>query len=725
MTRNFKRLIVALGISSLCFVGTDVWYRLGVLEDDRGQKAEVGSLVEATNEVQRKPIKRVIWENVSRDDLLFPGEAVRTTPLAEAKIRLNKTGTVIHLEPDSLVVLEENDQGLSLDFLQGNLFVQGGETQGAGTGAGKNAGTVTLKTAGGKIQLKSGDMSLSRDASGKVNLEVFNGEAELQQGNQKTALRKDKATVISEDGGAQQSEALQILSPAAGESLLLNLNRGENLEVTWKPLPAGYKVQAEIGSARHLLSSIGQPIDGTEGKMALATKPGKWFLRLSATSSASSSATTNAATENGPASPRLKSLILPLTIGNKTAPSLLEPASQASVVPRQGPLVFKWMNRHAFDQQVFEVAQDRNFKKVIVSQRLDGVIQQTQASLINGPYFWRVTGFLKHKGKSEAVPSNLHTFQVASQLQVTSISLVSPAPQARISLTEAKASGVLLKWKSQAGFTRYRIQVERVSQSAKSDKIVEAESETPQYRLADLKSGSYSWRIFGLDDENKIRGESKPQAFTVQPLPRLEWVVNEPEVTQEYTTSKSTMQLQWRASAESSQYRYRFAAQGEALDQAPWQVTKATLVEVAVPADGTYVAEIESVDSQGQALSRSETKTHLVKRKPLLPAPKWSVQAPEIWKADGKGNLSFSWQAVDGATRYLMILENESGTPVEQREITRTTASVTRLKPGQYHLKLKSVDAFKRTSEETASKRLEVPQTSDIRAPKIKTMKVK
>ena len=71
-----------------------------------------------------------------------------------------------------------------------------------------------------------------------------------------------------------------------------------------------------------------------------------------------------------------------------------------------------------------------------------------------------------------------------------------------------------------------------------------------------------------------------------------------------------------------------------------------------------------------------------------------------------------------------MILEGPDGKPIEQREISRTTASVTRLKPGQYTVKLKSVDAFKRSSAESEVRKLEVPNTSDIKGPKIKAMKV-
>src|SRR3954468_13264539 len=124
MKKNLWRVAVALIISSGGFVGTVVWFESGKAESQRGDKRPRARLNNSNNEVQRKPLKRVIWESINRNDELFPGEAVRTAPNADARLFFLKSGTMVHLEPDSLVVLEETEKGLSLDFLQGNLFVQ-------------------------------------------------------------------------------------------------------------------------------------------------------------------------------------------------------------------------------------------------------------------------------------------------------------------------------------------------------------------------------------------------------------------------------------------------------------------------------------------------------------------------------------------------------------------------------------------------------------------------
>jgi hypothetical protein len=48
--------------------------------------------------------------------------------------------------------------------------------------------------------MNSADMTLSRDKSGEVNLEVLKGQAELQQGGQKVSLEKNKTATLSAKG---------------------------------------------------------------------------------------------------------------------------------------------------------------------------------------------------------------------------------------------------------------------------------------------------------------------------------------------------------------------------------------------------------------------------------------------------------------------------------------------------------------------------------------------
>lgn len=703
MKRNLKRLALALLISVGCFAATVIWFESGKIATDQGHRTPIARLNESTNDVQRKPLKRVIWESVSKNEDLFPGEAIRTTDNADAKIQLVKSGTVIHLEPNSLVVLEENENGMSLDFLQGNMFV-------SSTGLGGAEG-LTLKTGSGEVKLNSADMSLSRGQDGKVDLAVFKGQAELQQGNKKMALDKDKSASFSEQGMSLDKDRMQILWPIAGETVLLNLIRGEKLEVAFKPLPKGYVVSAEWGSSRTNLKASGATVEGGSGKIPVNGKSGKWFVKLNAKS-------------DDPALPPLASNVIPVSIDPKSPPSLVEPKADAPVVKENSeePVAFRWLNRHKLASQILEIATDTQFKNVKFKQSFDGEAGAFETALGEGTYYWRVTGFLKLKDKTEALSSSVVKFSVISTWELKEPTPVSPEEHQRLSYVDAQKAGVSFKWSAPAGVKRYAILVQRKTGGGITT-VLEKELETPMVKITEVKPGHYQWKISSLDPKGGAPKTSPVMDFTVDEMPKLEWVEAPP--TYEYPTPTPSLRAQWKAPANAVSYRFRVENKDLANGEPEWQSTKQTLFDISLAADGNYEAVVEALNAKGQTMAQSDPRVFTVKRRPLLPAPQWTQNSPDVFKSDAKGNLSFAWEQVEGAKHYLMILESAEGTVIDKKELNRTTASFSRLKPGQYKVRLKSVDALQRPSEESRQKDLVVPSLSDIKAPKIKNMKVK
>lgn len=704
MYRNLKRLIVALLTSAGCFLATVVWFETGKPVSDAGDRAPIARMNESTNDVQRKPLKRVIWESVTKNDDLFPGEAIRTTENAEARIQLVKSGTIIHLEPNSLVVLEENEFGLSLDFLQGNMFVSGS--------GGAGSGDITLKTGSGEVKMNSADMSFSKGQDGTVDVAVLKGQAELQQGGKKMALDKDKSASLNEQGMSVDKDRVQILWPIAGETVLLNLIRGEKLEVAFKPLPKGYTVSAEWGASRANLKPAGASAPGEAGKIPVNGKSGKWFVKLTAKS-------------EDPAQAPLVSNVIPLSIDPKSPPALTEPKADAQVVKEStgAAVTFNWLNRHKLESQVLEISADPQFKNVKSKQTFTGETAEYSAPLTDGTYYWRVTGFLKAKEKTEALSSTAAKFTVVSTWEIKPPVLSYPEDNQRLSFVDAQKSGVSFKWNAAPGVKRYAVLVQRKSTSG-TVTVLEKELETTMVKITDVKAGVYQWKVSSIDPKGGAAKSSAVRSLNVDEMPKVEWAAA-PDIY-EYPTPTPSLHLQWKTPAgQVASYRFRVENKDIAAGEPEWQGVKQNEGTAFVPAEGQYEAVVEALNSKGQTVAQSEPRNFTVKRRPLLPAPQWAQNTPETFKSDAKGNLSFGWEQVEGAKHYLMILESEDGKVIEKKEVTRTTASFSRLKPGQYKVRLKSVDSLQRASEETRQKELYVPSLSDIKAPKIKNMKVK
>lgn len=700
MKRNLRRLALALVMSTSCFLATVFWFESGNDYGGKGAQEAVARLNDLKNgDVQRKAIAQIMWENVGKNEDLYPGEAIRTKAGAEAKIELIKSKTVITLEPDSLVVLEESDRGLSLDFLQGNLFVAGGSG---------DMSDITLKTGSGELKLNSADLSLSRGQDGKTNLEVFKGQAQYAQDGRTVAV--DKAAQIGESGLSVSKDIMKILSPYPNSVVYLNLAGNEKVSVNFNPLPAGYKVSAEWGDQRsNLRGTDAGEVDGATGKLTFSRKAGTGYLRLVAKAA-------------DPALPPLASSSIKVTIEPKIPPMLEAPNGESAVLKKteDAKVAFSWTNRMNFESQVLEVAKDPQFKNHSVKQNFDGKTASFEGDLPDGTYYWRVTGFFKIGDKREAMTSKSVKFVAQSRWEVKPPVLVQPSNQQYVPYADAQKSGVNFKWQAATGVKGYKIVAQKKSGNSWTT-VLEKEVEALTSRMPNVTPGVYQWKVASVDPKGGASKDSTQFTFTVEEMPKIEWVNSSPEF--EYTTPTPSLQASWKPLVQApASYRYRIN-DGE-LD-GEWRTTKLTTFDVPLKAEGEYDVVIEAVNAKGNTIAQSDTRKFRVKRRPLLPAPQWAQNTPEIIKSDAKGNLSFGWEEVEGAKHYLMILENESGKVIEQKEVTRTTASLNRLKPGQYKVKLKSVDSLKRPGTESPAKPIVVPSLSDIKAPKIKNMKVK
>lgn len=702
MKKNHWRLLLALVISTASYVGTEIAFKNKT--DSRHSDAKsVARLNMSVNEVQRKPTQRVIWESINKNDELYAGEAVRTAPGAEAQLFFPQQGTTIHLDPDSLVVLEQNDKGLSLDFLQGNMFVQSAQN---------SNDSLTLKTGSGEIKLKSADLSMSKAKDGNVNLEVHRGEAELNQGSKTTSLTKDKTAVLTQTG-VNSSERLQVVSPQAGDSIYLNLSKGEKLTLNWKPLPATYSVAIEWGSTRGTMKKLeALQADGKDGKLSFIAKAGSWNLRVLATSSDSKL-------------PPMASAVIPFRIQAKSAPSLSEPRDGSLVRKTEAnmPVGFKWLTRHKFESQVIEISTNQNFKTIAAQQVLSGEASSHGTTLADGTYYWRVSGYLKVKDKVETLTSNKFSFKVTSQQESKPPQLKFPQPGQRLSYIDTQKSGVTFKWESPEGNERYKLSVQYKEGNGWIS-VADKEVEELTHHLSNLKPGSYQWKVATVDSKGGEARFSNPSPFLIEEIPKLEWADNLPGGIYEYPTPTPSLMAHWKPVADPlSTYRYRIANSDEVLETAEWKTTKQNLFDIPVANDGSYLAQAEALNDKGQTVAQSDIKTYIVKRRPLLPAPLWTSNDP--LKSDAKGNVKLGWEHVQGAQNYVMILESPDGKVVDQQEIRRNTASLSRLKPGEYQVHVKCVDSLKRLGLESVKRKIQVPATSDIRAPKIKAMKVK
>ena len=83
------------------------------------------------------------------------------------------------------------------------------------------------------------------------------------------------------------------------------------------------------------------------------------------------------------------------------------------------------------------------------------------------------------------------------------------------------------------------------------------------------------------------------------------------------------------------------------------------------------------------------------------------------------------WTQVPGANKYMISIKNKNGEIAKEYSMASEEAALNDLMPGEYNLSLRSVDEHGRIGPEGETRKLKVPAESNLRAPKLKGVKIK
>ncbi len=708
MNRYAQRLLIAFLISSGCYTFTYLWYQnVSDSSRSRTQQNPVAKLSRAINDVQRKPLARVIWEEITLNEDLYAGEAIRTSAASEAKILFLENGTEVELEPESLIVLERTDDGIALDFLKGNLLVKSKK----GT---EGSTSIKLKTGDNEIQLNDADLSLSKSDKGKVDLEVFSGTAELRQDGKSTVLDQSKSGTLDDKGLKMNKSRLQVLSPIPGTPVYIDPAKKEKLPLVWQKTPQGYTVYVERGRDRgRLYRNQHLTSPGEAGNIEVPTKVGKFFFRLIAVPADTTK-------------PELRSHIFPVDILAKSPPVLLQPEKNQQIIIKrnQTKLKIKWISKNLFENMVVEISKDPGLRQKVLTEPLNPKLTFGEVEFQQqGPFYMRITGYMKTNNKTEPLSSPVIPFTVKKGVDLIPPQLRSPAPDQRLTFQQVHEQGLFLSWENVPGIKNYKLRI----QNSKKKMIVDRVVNTNPLRLNDILPGKYRWSVASLGPEDKLSKYAKLRTFTVEEMPRILWVNGSDMSQYFYWTQTPHLVAQWQRNVKDVRsWRVRFATEGAVISDAQWQPTSVPMVKMQVHQDGIYDVEVEGLNEEGQVVARSSRKSFTIAPQALLPAPQFAKSLPETLKADRRGNLAVEWTQVKGAKHYkLEVLSSDGERVVSESKVQRTTASLKKLPPGNYKITVKAIDEYDRDGESTEAKALDVPKKSAIRAPKIKKLKVK
>jgi len=706
---SILRLLLAALIATSGWLATDFWAKRGRVRPRSDDPEPLARLVVTNNEVMKRPAQSFVWKPANKGEELYAGEAVRTTTNSDAQIAFEKRQVTVSLDPDTVIGITREGDKLNLSFIKGNLFIKAG--------------------AAADLTVQSGDRKIAIGATGSKQ----GGASELavSKSHQDAPLEVQSASGAVQDlsnkGQAKAVEVskFRVLRPRADEVSYVapdSSGAAGRIEISFTPLDRSYEVTIEAGDTRDELKRLDdvEPVNGSSGKISVPLKVGKSFLQL-------------IAAKNGKKEDKLKTPIARALVRAKIAPELIWPANEARVLPTgdRREVQLQWSNPGQLKNLRVEVATTPKMAPTIEAREL---IDQLSHNLIAGAeprtLYWRVIGRIPITG--EALISPIRSFEVLSDkpVQLTAPRLELPADQASVDLAVMRENGLKLAWTSTKGAKDYEVTVRELPDdpsSTETPPIYRFTADTASGHVEKLKTGRYSWSVAARDAFGKLSPLSEARTFTVEGIPVLSWNDKRTSETVIFKTEKPRLRAAWEPGpGKPARWRVRITPErSPAATETPWLPTTSPQVEKQLEASGPYIVEAEALDDKNNILGRTAPRKVSFEQAPPPPAPKFSEELAEDLKASERGNVEIAWLPSPDAKEYQLELRSKDGTVVKSERVKSTQLSFERLKPGEYDVVLQAVDDLGRLGPESEARSLTVPEYSDVRAPKFKTLKVK
>jgi hypothetical protein len=708
--------------------------------------AAVARIESAVNEVQRRPAERLVWQGALSHQELYPGEAVRTASNAEARIEFLGQGTVLELDPDTVIEIQSHDGAINLDFLKGNLFIRSTAP----------ADKITVKSGEEKIAVANSEVAISKaTATAKLDVDVIKGDVKVVTPAGEKALPPPPKETL-----------LKVLSPQQSDIVYLTIDPVELMAVTWEKLDPNYTVKIEAGSLRTELKAVEGVASaaGDAGILKFPAATGKSYLRLVAESTDSKL-------------PPLKSSVIRYEVREAVAPRAQTPAEGGRTEVGHRKVELEWSNPGQLEELMIEIARSRDLKESLHAKRLGQALRYVyEIPGEAGSVFWRVSGRLPNSSRwiSSSVRQFYFTGDKIEPLAVPA--LVSPEREKNFTWAEGQGT-IWLKWEPVKGATGYEVtftdsskqsapgappapttqatsavtetqagleakagenQAARIETKLASGVTVRAVTST-ELSIQGLKPGIYMWSVIAKDDTGRRSAPSETRRLNVQALPPIQWadgktsekIITEsdhPQLRLAWLVggAEKNLGLTWRtrisrarkpASENSSD-----DSSGE--DESVWKVVKEPKLVAALDALDTYRVEVEALSASGQVVAIAPVRTMEYALPALLKAPELEGAPDEPLQGTDTGSAELTWKPVAGAKSYRVTIKSSTGETLKTLDETGTKTSVEGLRTGDYQVILQTIDRKGREGGQSEPRTLRVPEYSDVRAPKLKKVNI-
>jgi hypothetical protein len=593
MDRQHRRLIFAALLSTSVFGLNLFWYEKTNTSEDSQQNLKPLAYVGKTiDEIQRKPTAKLLWQLINSGDPIYDGEAIRTGPQGEVRIELAETNSFIDLEPESLIVLKRGQGEISLDLLEGNLYVASEKTENI-----LSAPNLVLNSPQGKVQLNKAKATLSANKSGKVEVQIHEGKASLKSKSGRT-----------ED--IQAKSDIRILSPSSKKPIILNAGKLEPILFEWEGFDRETEVTLLVGTSRKNLRELGKAKKG-EKSLFVELPIGRTYWKLVGKKSDGSSIAESATYKSD--------LVV------RFPPTIIFPEPNSTIQAGKDPwgIKFRWANQQSINKTQLLLSMDPELRDLLISKNIEKANFFVAEGLKPGMYYWKLVH--QYADSQRPIESSVVKFTVLERQQDQNSSLAESKVKIQFNPTSLNTIQTYpeelffkLDWSAEnkALVKKWRLHLFEENSGPETSEAIELTDSNVNKKIS--RPGRYVASIEALDQKGRILASTQSPTIAIEIAPFL----SAPQWTESNLKQKiydnEQVEFKWTTIEGAQNYIFVMASNDK-------QVKKITVKNNSVNftklQPGIYEAHVYAIDSYERAGNRAAVKKLEVIRKPEMRAP--------------------------------------------------------------------------------------------------------
>ncbi len=610
----------------------------------------IGDVSNSQNDVRRKNLDTFSWLPAAKKDKIFQNDSIYTGERSEATVRL-QDGTLIRIQPNSLITLNLKNGQMNLDLRYGNLV---GEIA-KGSSLTIQSGNEEFKLESSKDGEKS-EVQLNKSHSGVVDLKLVKGQVQLN----KKDLPKDAVIAVSKKGEVKTLETPVLTLVTADNITFARTVPDSPLEFKWFGKGDISRYQIELAPTVDFSTlSTKQITPDSEIRIVSLMAPGQYFWRIKAYNSSGQLAVTSETRRV-----QISSLLPPEILSPvQSALIQLELQSKPNEVLSTSTEI-QWKATSQLKVFTWQLAQEETFEKVLKEDQTVEFKTLTPR-LVSGTYWVRVRGTTENNESSMWSQPVLFSLNLNAKIEqrparpiliTKAIVFKAPTSSERTPATEMAPK---MTWKPVLQSKIYHVQVSNDLSFKDAQKFDAPQTEVTWSRY---RPGKYYYRVFARGLNGLVSDPSEVGTLDIS--------VNNPLLNPirpifNMTSNPTPMNtsIAWTEMPIAKSYLVEIDKNKQFTSPQKIEYTTTNGV-LTIPRPGTYQVRVQALDENSEPIGGfSNIEEVLYTARPALTTPQLmepfnkasiflqTAMEPFIW---------LEWRTVEGATTYSLEVSDKA-----------------------------------------------------------------